>query len=118
MLFQFFVFVMKSLIVLTLLMIRKIRYCNREKMMKFQIQQNTLRDAVKRKIFDGFRSLAIESTGINGMNEESISFEIFDGTEFVGAIVVKLQECPLLCFRRGIRHQNLIGRPENSTSFT
>ncbi len=57
--------------------------------MKFQIQQNKLLDEVKKRIFDGFRSHAIESTGINGLREEPISFEMFDGIEFVGAIVVQ-----------------------------
>ncbi len=41
--------------------------------MKFQIQQNKLRDEVKKRIFDGFGSQAIESTGINGLSEEPIS---------------------------------------------
>lgn len=57
--------------------------------MKFQIQQNKLRDEVKKRIFDGFGSQAIESTGINGLDEEPISFEIFNDQEFVGAIVVQ-----------------------------
>lgn len=57
--------------------------------MKLQIQQNKLRDEVKKRIFDGFGSQAIESTGINGLSEDPISFEIFDRTEFVGAIVVQ-----------------------------
>lgn len=57
--------------------------------MKFQIQQNKLRDEVKKRIFDGFGSQAIESTGINGLSEDPISFEIFDRTEFVGAIIVQ-----------------------------
>lgn len=45
--------------------------------MKFQIQQNKLRDEIKKRIFDGFGRQAIESTGINGLSEEPISFEIF-----------------------------------------
>lgn len=57
--------------------------------MEFQIQQNKLCDEVKKRIFDGFGSQAIESTGINGLCEEPISFEIFHKTEFVGAIVVQ-----------------------------
>jgi ribosomal protein S18 acetylase RimI-like enzyme/8-oxo-dGTP pyrophosphatase MutT (NUDIX family) len=57
--------------------------------MKFQIQQNKLRDEIKKKIFDGFGNQAIESTGINGLSEDPISFEIFNGMEFVGAIVVQ-----------------------------
>jgi hypothetical protein len=58
--------------------------------MKFQIQQNKLHDEVKKRIFDGFVSQAIESTGINGLSEEPISFEIYHKTEFVGDIVVQL----------------------------
>lgn len=57
--------------------------------MKFQIRQNILKDEVKKKIFDGFGKQAIEVTGINGLAEEPISFEIFKGQEFVGAIVVQ-----------------------------
>ena len=57
--------------------------------MKFQIQQNKLRDEVKKRIFDGFGKQAIESTGINGLEEDPISFEIFNEQEFVGAIVVQ-----------------------------
>ncbi|CDZ79865.1 nucleoside triphosphate pyrophosphohydrolase [Candidatus Rubidus massiliensis] len=57
--------------------------------MKFQILKNKLRDEVKKKIFDGFGSQAIESTGINGLEEDPISFEIFHDQEFVGAIVVQ-----------------------------
>ena len=57
--------------------------------MKFQIQQNKLHDEVKKKIFDGFGRQAIESTGINGLEEDQISFEIFNAQKFVGAIVVQ-----------------------------
>jgi ribosomal protein S18 acetylase RimI-like enzyme len=58
--------------------------------MNLQINQNKLTDEVKKKIFNGFGQQAIESTGINGLSEDPISFEIFDGREFVGAIVVQL----------------------------
>jgi ribosomal protein S18 acetylase RimI-like enzyme len=61
----------------------------RYKVMKFQIQRNNLRDEVKKKIFDGFGKQAIEITGINGLGEEPISFEIFNDQEFIGAIVVQ-----------------------------
>ncbi len=57
--------------------------------MILQINQNKLTDEIKKKIFNGFGQQAIESTGINGLSEDPISFEIFDGTEFVGAIVVQ-----------------------------
>lgn len=58
--------------------------------MKFDIQRNKLQDEVKKKIFDGFGRQAIESTSINGLEEDPISFEIFKDQEFVGAIVVQL----------------------------
>lgn len=57
--------------------------------MKFQIRQNKLQDEVKKKIFDGFSKEAMETTGINGLDEEPISFEIFKDKEFIGAIVVQ-----------------------------
>lgn len=58
--------------------------------MTFQIKQNTLSEPIKKKIFDGFIREAIKSTGINGLSEDPISFEIFNEQEFVGAIVVQL----------------------------
>jgi len=58
--------------------------------MTFQISQSTLSETIKRKIFDGFRKEAIKATGINGLSEEPVSFEIFNGEKFVGAIVVQL----------------------------
>lgn len=58
--------------------------------MTFQIKQNPLTETVKRKIFDGFGKEAIRATSINGLSEEPVSFEIFNGEEFVGAIVVQL----------------------------
>ncbi len=57
--------------------------------MKLHISQGTLTDELKKKIFDGFGQQAIEATGINGLAEAPISFEIFDGTHFAGAIVVQ-----------------------------
>lgn len=62
---------------------------NGKKIMKFQIQQNKLRDEVKKKIFDGFGMQATESTGINGLEEDPIAFEIFNDQEFVGSVVVQ-----------------------------
>jgi mutator protein MutT len=54
------------------------------------IHQNKLREEVKKKIFDGFVRDAINATGINGLEEEPVSFEIFHDQEFVGACVVQL----------------------------
>lgn len=59
------------------------------KIMKLRILQNKLRDEVKKKMFDGFGKQAIEATGINGLEEDPISFEIFNDQEFVGAIVIR-----------------------------
>lgn len=61
-----------------------------KEMMSFQIKQNTLSDEIKKKIFQGFSEQAIEATGINGLSEEPISFEAFDQSQFVGAIVVQM----------------------------
>lgn len=58
--------------------------------MKLQIQKNKLTDEIKRKIFLGFAHQAIKATGIDGLSEDSISFEVFDNGEFVGSIVVQL----------------------------
>lgn len=58
--------------------------------MNLEIRQNKLSDEIKRKIFQGFARQAITSTGIDGLNEDPISFEIFNGSEFMGAIVVQL----------------------------
>ncbi len=58
--------------------------------MSFEIKQNKLSDAIKKKIFHGFAQQAIKITGIDGLSEEAISFEIFDKSGFVGAIVVQL----------------------------
>ncbi len=54
------------------------------------ITQNPLSLEVKNKIFQGFSEHAISQTGIDGLSEDSISFEIFDGSSFVGAAVIQL----------------------------
>jgi ribosomal protein S18 acetylase RimI-like enzyme/ADP-ribose pyrophosphatase YjhB (NUDIX family) len=58
--------------------------------MSFQIKQNPLSDEIKKKIFQGFSEQAIEATGINGLSEDPISFEVFDHSKCVGAIVVQI----------------------------
>jgi mutator protein MutT len=58
--------------------------------MTLSIKQNKLTDEVKQRIYQGFAHQAIKSTGIDGLSEGPISFEIFIGAEFVGAIVVQL----------------------------
>ncbi len=56
----------------------------------YNITQNLLSTEVKKLIFQGFSEHAICQTGKDGLSEESISFEIFEGSTFVGAIVVQL----------------------------
>lgn len=58
--------------------------------MNLQIRQNKLTDEVKKMIFRGFGRQAIKETGVDGLNEDPISFELFEDVEFVGAIVVQL----------------------------
>jgi len=58
--------------------------------MSLLIKQNKLTDEVKKKIFQGFAHQAVKATGIDGLSEDPISFEIFDNCEFVGAIVLQL----------------------------
>lgn len=55
----------------------------------YNINQNKLTDEIKKKIFQGFGCQAIQATGIDGLSEDPISFEISNDTEFVGAIVVQ-----------------------------
>ena len=57
--------------------------------MNYIIRQNKLTDEIKRKIFRGFGQQAIKATGIDGLSEDPISFEIFKDSEFIGAIVVQ-----------------------------
>jgi len=54
-----------------------------------KITQNKLSEEIKAKIYQGFGKQAIQETGINGLSEEPISFEIYTSSDFVGAIVVQ-----------------------------
>jgi ribosomal protein S18 acetylase RimI-like enzyme len=58
--------------------------------MTLQIQQNKLTDEVKKKVFQGFAQEAIKCTGIDGLNEDPVSFEIFNELGFFAALVVQL----------------------------
>lgn len=58
-------------------------------MMDLIINQRQLTDEIKSKIYKGFDRHSQQMTGTNGLAEEPISFEIFQGSEFVGAIVVQ-----------------------------
>lgn len=54
-----------------------------------EIVQSRLKDEIKQKIFAGFAQQAIQKTGIDGLSEEPISFEIFNGPDLAGALVVQ-----------------------------
>lgn len=58
--------------------------------MKLEIKENKLADEMKKKIFQGFSRQAIKSTGVDGLSEDSVSFEISNGDAFIGAIVVQV----------------------------
>jgi mutator protein MutT len=58
--------------------------------MKYKIRQNKLTDKIKKRIFFGFSQQAIQATGMDGLSEDPISFEIFDDSKFIGAIVIQL----------------------------
>lgn len=58
--------------------------------MKYEIHQKKLNDEVKRKIYEEFGKHAVESTGINGLDEDPISFEVYDSNKLIAAIVLQM----------------------------
>jgi len=54
------------------------------------IIKNELSEQIKEKIFKGFSEQAIQCTGIDGLSEKPISFEIYHTGELAGVIVVQL----------------------------
>ncbi|MBA3602120.1 MAG: GNAT family N-acetyltransferase [Parachlamydiaceae bacterium] len=56
----------------------------------YNITQNPLSLEVKKMISQGFVEHAICQTGMDGLSDDSISFEIFDDSSFVGSVVVQL----------------------------
>ena len=55
-----------------------------------KIHQSTLTAELKNKIYEEFSSAAIKATGINGLNEEPISFERRAGSNIIGCVVVQM----------------------------
>ncbi len=55
-----------------------------------KIHQSTLTAELKNKIYEEFSSAAIKATGINGLNEEPISFERREGSNIIGCVVVQM----------------------------
>ena len=55
-----------------------------------KIHQSPLTPEIQKHVYDTFSSHAIETTGIDGLAEDPISFEIHQGDKRVGCIVVRL----------------------------
>ena len=55
-----------------------------------KIHQSTLTAELKNKIYEEFSNAAIKVTGINGLNEEPISFERREGSNIIGCVVVQM----------------------------
>lgn len=55
-----------------------------------QIKQSTLTPDLKKHIYEGFSKHAISSTGIDGLSQEPIVFEIRKGQNVIGCVVVQL----------------------------
>ncbi|WP_059359941.1 bifunctional GNAT family N-acetyltransferase/NUDIX hydrolase [Parachlamydia acanthamoebae] len=58
--------------------------------MKYHIEENLLTEEMKKRIFQGFARQATNAISIDGPSEDLISFEIYDGSDFVGTVVVQL----------------------------
>ncbi len=55
-----------------------------------KIHQSALTAELKNKIYEEFSNAAIKATGINGLNEEPISFERREGSNIIGCVVVQM----------------------------
>jgi ribosomal protein S18 acetylase RimI-like enzyme len=55
-----------------------------------QIHQSTLTPGLTNKIFEEFSKAAIKATGIDGLSEKAIPFEIRKGENLIGCIVVQM----------------------------
>ena len=54
-----------------------------------KIHQSPLTPELKNQVYEAFRKHAIHCTGICGLDQEPISFEMRDGANLVGCIVVQ-----------------------------
>ena len=55
-----------------------------------KIHQSALTVELKNKIYEEFNNAAIKATGINGLDEEPISFERRDGSNVIACVVVQM----------------------------
>ncbi len=58
--------------------------------MNHDIHQSPLTPELYKRILEGFSESALENTGNDGYKEKPISFEIRNGEDFVGTVVVQL----------------------------
>jgi len=54
------------------------------------IRQSILTPDLKKHVYEGFSKHAIDLTGIDGLSQEPVSFEIQKDKDFVGCIVIQL----------------------------
>ena len=58
--------------------------------MTYEIHQSLLTPELKNKIHEIFSKSAIDATGINGLSGDPISFEVRQGEDFIGCVVVQI----------------------------
>ncbi len=58
--------------------------------MKHKITQTILTLELKQQVIDGFAKHAIDQTGIDGLKEEVIPFEIREGQNLIGCIALQI----------------------------
>lgn len=54
------------------------------------ITQSILTTELKKHIYEAFSKHSIQSTGVDGLAEEPISFKMHEGQKFVGCVVVQM----------------------------
>ena len=58
--------------------------------MTYKIEQTVLTPELKQLVYAEFSKHAIKSTGIDGLSQSPIAFEIKEGQNFMGCVVVQL----------------------------
>ncbi|MFK7968142.1 MAG: GNAT family N-acetyltransferase [Rickettsiaceae bacterium] len=58
--------------------------------MNFDIKQSVLTSELKKRIYACFSKHAISSTGIDGLSQEAVSFEMHSNNKLIGVVVVQI----------------------------
>ncbi|MBS0651933.1 MAG: GNAT family N-acetyltransferase [Verrucomicrobia bacterium] len=58
-------------------------------MKKTEIKQGALAPELKQRIFEAFGKHAVQTTGMNGLSEDPVAFEMLEGQTLVGCVVVQ-----------------------------